>query len=776
MARFREIIGSFLAGEISPKSWGRADVEQYKEACERIENLIVLQQGGVTRRPGTQFKADLGDDSLVDPNDSAAAVRLFPFVISKTQAYVVVVTNLIAAPATDDPVDNGIAIWDVTNEEFLDITYEYLADANYTDIVQFTGYTTQAMINEITFVQIGNAIFFAQGDRIPWALEFRGNPTTYNAIGAYFMPFWAYSQLGVGGGVTSANLAKAWPYKDINTTALTLATNGTTSGTPRTITASNVSVYGADKDDLLGTPFRMNGDSNVTTGVALFSANPSGAFGTTMTALVLVTFEDTNASTGWSFASWSERFGWPRVVCYYQERLVYFGTFSEPNGFWASRQFNLADMRQLHYLQDSPNTVTNDDPFSGNIAAEGETAELAWAASGRTLAVGAASREFIIYGPDPATAWGPLNFAFNAETAYGGKRRMPVRLDSAILFLQWSGQRIREFLYNDTEDAYKSDDIMVNAEHIHRRVLDNVDQSTIFSSFLPPEVEQMVFQNSDNPVLWCIDRNGGLFGITRDKAKGVNAFHYHELGGEFVEGSESRPPIVKSVCVVPSPDGVHSDVYLAVWRTLGGESEITQQRLTMEKIGRTYEYTAPTNDVTSLDYKPVNVDSARYQSSMTAENEWTDAFFFSTPIEVIADGFYMGVITPNGSGVFTLPGGYEANQIIYGLAYTSYLRTVNINRGSVLGTSQGMPKSIDSITVRFVNTIGAKVGADLNRLYEMDFRPADLPMDEPIPLQTLDKEIAFSEGYDDKIHVHVVQDQGLPLTVTGIFIRGIGND
>jgi hypothetical protein len=50
---------TFNKGVISPKTHDRTDTEMYQSGCRRLENFLVLKEGGVVRRPGTYFIADI---------------------------------------------------------------------------------------------------------------------------------------------------------------------------------------------------------------------------------------------------------------------------------------------------------------------------------------------------------------------------------------------------------------------------------------------------------------------------------------------------------------------------------------------------------------------------------------------------------------------------------------------------------------------------------------------------------------------------------------------
>jgi hypothetical protein len=96
---------------------------------------------------------------------------------------------------------------------------------------------------------------------------------------------------------------------------------------------------------------------------------------------------------------------------------------------------------------------------------------------------------------------------------------------------------------------------------------------------------------------------------------------------------------------------------------------------------------------------------------------------------------------------------------------------MRIESGSVDGTSQGKPKRIHGLTIRFYETVGAEVGNDDQEIDRIYFRDSSMPMDEAVPLFTGDKDIEFPGGYDDDDRIYVQQNQPLPLTVLALFPR-----
>jgi hypothetical protein len=79
------IQASFNRGEASPLLKSRIDADFWKMALDTCENFAVLLHGGIRRRSGTRFVAEV--------YDSAEVTRLLPFLFSNTQAYVVEVSG-----------------------------------------------------------------------------------------------------------------------------------------------------------------------------------------------------------------------------------------------------------------------------------------------------------------------------------------------------------------------------------------------------------------------------------------------------------------------------------------------------------------------------------------------------------------------------------------------------------------------------------------------------------------------------------------------------------
>jgi len=211
--------------------------------------------------------------------------------------------------------------------------------------------------------------------------------------------------------------------------------------------------------------------------------------------------------------------------------------------------------------------------------------------------------------------------------------------------------------------------------------------------------------------------------------------------------------IVESITAIPS--GAEDEVYLSVKRIVNLSVVRHIERLTSLNFS---------SDITDCFY----VDSGlTYDSTATSTINGL-AHLEGESLSILADGS----IHPNkvvSQGIVTLD--RNASTIQFGYNYESVLETLELEAGAEDGVSQGKIKRIHGATVRFLETVGAELGADINNLDRIPFRDSSMNMDEAVPLFTGDKEISFPSGYDNNPRIVVRQNQPLPMTISAIMRR-----
>ena len=116
MPKTNPYISSVNSGEFSPRMEARTDFAAYPNACKSARNVVLLPQGGMTRRPGTRYVAEV--------KTSADATRLFPFTFNESTAYMLEHGDLYirfyqnqtqtTVADTDAAVSNGLFASNIT--------------------------------------------------------------------------------------------------------------------------------------------------------------------------------------------------------------------------------------------------------------------------------------------------------------------------------------------------------------------------------------------------------------------------------------------------------------------------------------------------------------------------------------------------------------------------------------------------------------------------------------------------------------------------------------
>jgi hypothetical protein len=110
MAKSSAPFTNFTAGELSPRLDGRTDLNKYYNGCKKLQNFLTFPQGGVTRRPGTEYIATAPTPA------SSASVRLIPFEFNVEQTYVLEFSNLKFRIYKDGAIVGGGTPIEVTTE------------------------------------------------------------------------------------------------------------------------------------------------------------------------------------------------------------------------------------------------------------------------------------------------------------------------------------------------------------------------------------------------------------------------------------------------------------------------------------------------------------------------------------------------------------------------------------------------------------------------------------------------------------------------------------
>lgn len=446
---------------------------------------------------------------------------------------------------------------------------------------------------------------------------------------------------------------------------------------------------------------------------------PSGDL-TTESAGDSITFNGVlEADEDFQLGAWSQTTGYPSAIAFYEQRLVFANTLTQPQTLF----FSVAGS-----YEEFTGGTNADDAMIYTIGSS-QVNVIEYLAGSRYLVVGTSGGEFVVSSGGVAEPLSPTNTQIRRQANYGSAAIQPVTVANVILFVQRAGRKLRELTYNYDTDSYFAPDMTILSEHITESGIDRI-----------------AFQQEPDNIVWCVLKDGSLVGMTYRREEEVVGWHAHTLGGTDVA--------VEDVMTLPTTLN-EDELYMIVKRTINGSTKRYIEKLTNIDFG---------NDVKDA----WHVDSGlQYSGSATTSITGLDHLEGET-VEILADGFAVSGKTVSSGGI-TLD--TAASKATIGLPFTSTLQTMRIDAGGTEGTSQGKTKRIRDVTFRFFNTVAADVGPSEQNLDPISFRDSNLAATTPTPLFSGDKDITFPSGYDSDGFIVIKQDQALPLTILAIFPR-----
>jgi hypothetical protein len=735
---------------------GRTDFQKYFSGCKTLENFIVQPHGSVTRRPGTTFVAEV--------KTSSAKTRLIPFEFSTEQSYALefgnnyirfykdngavleanktitaitkanpgVVTSTSHGFANGDTIviTGVVGMTQVNGKRFkvanvATNTFELQdIDGNNVNTSSYTTYVSGGVANRVYTLTTTYAtadlfqIKYAQSADVMYLCHPEYSVKKLSRTGH---TSWTITEVDFSNG----------PFLDHNITTTTMSPSHKSVGD--TVTATFSAVTGIN-----------DGNGFTSADIGRFVHFNTGHFEitsiTSTTVVVGTVIKDlgkTTADTDWALGAFSDYTGYPSCVTFYEQRLVFAGTEHQPQTLFFSKSGDYENMDDNYH-----GTVAADDAMIYTIASNQVNVIQSLKAT-RTLIILTSGGEFTLNSDSTGTAVSPTNINIKKQSNYGASNIDALSVGNATLFVQRAKRKLRELAYNFDTDGYVAPDMTILAEDVTLSGLD-----------------ELTYQQEPHSIIWGIRGDGVLVGLTYQRSEQVVAWHQHKLGGSF--GSTAHG-IVESVISISGNSYNRTDedqLWIIVKRTINGVTR------------RYIEYFTPFEFDSSLTQFQFVDCALSYSGSATSTLTGLDHLNAAT-VRIIANGATHPDKTVT-SGSVTLDRTTTAAKV--GLPYTSTLQTMRLDVGSQDGTSQGKTKRIFDVTLRFYETVGAKVGPDTSNLEEIPFRSSAASMDVAVPLFTGDKKIEFRGNFETDGYLFVIQDQALPMTLLSLYPRLITND
>ena len=747
MAKVSVAKQNFTAGELTQRLFGRTDLGRYDNGATTVENFLVQPHGGLSRRPGTRYIAEV--------KTSSAKTRLIRFQFNVEQVYVIEMGN------------NYMRFYKDGGQ---------IVDGSSNAIELTTTYTT-AQVPDVKFAQTADVMYLVHPAHPPRKLT-RSSHTSWSITdvdlkrGAMLDPNITTTTLLANGRTGNVNItasASLFTSNDVGRlvqlhkgfakiTSITSATvavaavqeleDGRTELMP-TYATNTISFHEGDPDS---TGLEHNDRLEDTAGNFIdqgfevgMRVTLTGSTSNNFSNLLVVAVTDTTlviapgndlaseaagdnvTLVGSLVADKKWRLGaffigsYPSTVAFYEQRLVFAGTSNQPQTMFFSQS---GDFENFEIGTDA------DDGLQYTIGSN-EVNVIRYLVSSSQLVVGTSGGEFVVRASGFDEPLTPTNTQIKQQTTFGSAPIQPLLIGNSTLFIQRAKRKLRELAFSSESDSYVAPDMTILAEHITEG-----------------GIEEMAYQQEPDSVAWLVRADGVLACMTFRREEQVVAWHRHIIGGSFGSGNA----VVESVATIPG-DIDEDQVWVIVKRTINGATKRYVEYLSGFDFG---------TDVGNAFF----VDSGLTYSGSAATTISGLNHLEGQSVAILADGAAHANKTVS-SGSITLDRSVTKAQI--GLPFTSKLETLRIDAGSAMGSSQGKNKRIGEVTVRLFRTVGLKIGTSSTELDTIPFRSSSDSMDTALTLFTGDKTAEFNGGYDDDATITIVQDLPLPMTILAIF-------
>lgn len=375
----------------------------------------------------------------------------------------------------------------------------------------------------------------------------------------------------------------------------------------------------------------------------------------------------------WQEGAWNMVQGYPRIITFFEQRLVLASTLLSPQTIW----FSVSGV----YDDFDTGTAQEDEAFERQIASA-KLNTIQWIAEAKdVLVIGTTGGEFIMTGGGDNNGFTPANVMLRKHRNYGSAFIAPVNAEGNILFAQRNARILRVFGYTLEQDGYSGDDATVYADDI-----------------LSIGIKEMAYQSKKSRAIWCVLNDGDIANLTYEPSQQIRAWSKQITDGDF-----------ESVAVICGDDA--DEVWVVVKRNIDGSDVRYIERFEPE-----------TEDVfmvdSGLEYSGVSVSTVSGLEHLEGET-----------VDVVNGGVAETQKTV-ASGEITLDN--PTTSAIVGLPYVSDLRTRRAEVASQNGPAQGKPKTIYKSITRFSKTLGGKYSVDGTNFYDLELGTSEFSADKEI--------------------------------------------
>ena len=815
MARQRVHQASFLRGELDPTIISRVDVAAYGQGLKKARNVIPLNQGGVERRGGTLFRADLG-----------ATTRLESFIFNSTQEYIFAFQNTVLKIYSTA----GVLLATFTSCPWL--TSE-LYELNFTQQGD-----TMIVVHENIVPQIITRIGSTSFTRTAFGFE-----TSVNGEKTY-QPYFKFADdsitldidsttkgtTGVTCTTSSAYWISGYVGMVIRYHGAELTITGYTSSTIVTATLNDDVEMELDADPFAtqqgsgvvkvtqvghgfstGASVTISGANDIfdDDGDGLATANINGAFSITVldddhweftaggsdTAVesvdgggVRVVIVGHPPTRNWDEQVFSSVNGYPKTVTFHEQRLYFGGVTALPDGIQGSK---ITDFYNFDVGE-----AADADSIQIQIASD-QINEIRHLVSGKLLQIFSSTSEFYLKPPigKPIT---PTDIQIIRQSTLGSQlKAMPRIFDGATIYIQNNGKTVREYFYSAGAEEFTSNSISLLSNHL---ISSPQDSAKITS--MPSRTEQFYFLVNDDGtmgiftsqraekiagwMLWSTDGTIESVACTTSNIyvsvkRTINSSDVYYLE-QFASTAFDLPTdmtVTKTISATYQPHGTPlvNGAFSSTTTFIGdGFTNAPSQGETFQfaGIGTVYTIQSATATGNSGEYTIV-LNASTSQSDGVALQFVTSKVFsgLNSAPDMRLKTVYLTSGSAEGSAVYYYGSGtVDANGVVsittatssadIGLNYDITLDTLPIDATIQNGQLTGYPRKIAKAVVELSSTYNMKVNTN-----DVILTDVTLNTSGGLTSFTGKKEVYFL-GYNLEPNLEITQSAPLPMRLLGL--------
>lgn len=244
---------------------------------------------------------------------------------------------------------------------------------------------------------------------------------------------------------------------------------------------------------------------------------------------VITDFANTDKTQVYALSSWNDDNGYPKMACFFQDRLVLAATKKEPYSIWMSRTGDYPNFG----IEKVDGGVTDDSAIKADLITRNGF-EILHLVPAKDLVILTTGNEWIIEGSSVIT---PAKINPRPQTMRGSNTCPPQHIGNRIVHVQRSGKIVRDLGYQYDADNYNGDDLTLLATHLTE------GHKLVSSAYI----------QEPNSTLHYVRDDGVLLSLAFIKEQNVFAWSHHITDGKYKK-------------VASIPNGASDVLYVTVER------------------------------------------------------------------------------------------------------------------------------------------------------------------------------------------------------------------